>query len=803
MASPLSWFRRNQKGMLVVFGVLLMASFGLGSVMYSLTPRGVGNASQETPVVEWRGGTFTNGDISNMRYRHFRTMNFLQQLQQSMLEQRGRFYQPRARMLTPMYDGVSPDQMDRQVMQRVLALQEAKEIGIQVSNEAVMSYLRNLADDQNLSQRDMDGFCTDFFNNSVDFIEIREQLKNELAIEQVNLMMESGIPFSPSLTEAWQDFLKMETRTECEIMAFPVEDYIAKVTESPSNSELRTLYEAGKYEYPDVAGERPGFKRPRKLSITMLTADYGEFLERAKLAITPEEIQAEYDRLVAINDPLVTEIVPQDNNQDNLDGDDPPPTLDDMLIPESESGEAPTPAPGDETAPSAPDDPNDGGSSDEPPTDDDDGREPTQSSQYPASPGIPARLVSSPIPKSGTAFEQDETGTPARETESGSGTGQPSDNSEMAADPQTENQTNDPNSATAQPDELSVPVQPPVEPAMDQQDSPPGLDLESPIQMRTRPLDEFVSDGIRTRLAGKPAMDAMTQAITDATADIGDYGVDFEMWHQTKDLPVDEREPEPDPIDAAAVAAKYRLKYQHADLCSQLEFEDTEMGKTMVSVEVPSVFGVQKRDIQISNLLFDQFYRLETWRPENYEEYFRPNLHVVFVEEKKNPEIPEFTEARDDVEQFWKRERALELATAAAAEVAEQLNASGQSLTERNPGQAKNTGDFTWHTQTSLFPVLPGNIRPGEEFMKTAFSTEPGQAGIATDALRENVFVIQPIRRDPRTREELEALFFESLSANQGVGAGLSQLYQNQLREMYRDWFEKLDDEYDVKWLAN
>ena len=337
MASPLSWFRRNQKGMLVVFGVLLMASFGLGSVMYSLTPRGVRDTSTETPVVEWQGGTLTNGDLSNLRYRHFRAMNFLQQLQQSQFEQRGATYQPRAAMLTAMNDRVSPDQLDRQVMYRLLSLEKAREIGLQVSNDAVMQYLRALADDQSLSHRDMDRFAGQFFNNSVDFIEIRDQLKLELAIEQINLMADAGVPFLPTVTEAWQDFQKLENRVECEALEFPVADYVSQVSESPSTSELRQLYDQGKYRYPDIAGELPGFKRPRKLAITMLTADYNDFLERAKLAITPEQIQEEYDRLVAIKDPLVTEIVAPEATPTEGGEEDPPPSLDDALMPEGES----------------------------------------------------------------------------------------------------------------------------------------------------------------------------------------------------------------------------------------------------------------------------------------------------------------------------------------------------------------------------------------------------------------------------------------------------------------------------------
>ena len=54
----LRWFRKHQKVMLVVFGVVLMAVFGLGSVISMMPAGGGGQRSDEINevVAKWNGG---------------------------------------------------------------------------------------------------------------------------------------------------------------------------------------------------------------------------------------------------------------------------------------------------------------------------------------------------------------------------------------------------------------------------------------------------------------------------------------------------------------------------------------------------------------------------------------------------------------------------------------------------------------------------------------------------------------------------------------------------------------------------
>ncbi len=740
MASPLSWFRQHQKGMLVVFGILLMASFGLASVMNSLTPTGSRNEFAMKPVVKYSGGTFTNSDFALMRNRHFQAVNFLERFQQMLQTSRPDF-QPRPIMINKMNSDAAPDEMNGLIMERFLASKKAESIGIEVSDQAVLQYLRNFASDQSLTHYDFDRICLEIAGDQVDFIDIREQLKTELAIQQVNQMYASGVPGVPSITEAWEAFQKLENRIECQIVGFPVDNFMAQVTETPTDSELRNLYEEGKYEFPDIAGERPGFKQRRKLAVAMLSANYQEFLDRAKLAITPEQIKAEYDLLVSANSPVVTEIVPQPTEAggDNASGDDPPPTLD-----------------GDET----PSTPTDDGAA--PATDlDSDGKAEAGDGSSPLTrlTSLNVQFVST---TAASRFQQEGTGT---------------------QDP-------------------TIPVQPPVDPLAIPKLDPLAVP-DQQVETQIKPLNEALSDVIRGRLAAGPAVDEMTVALSEASSEVAEYGVDYEEWSQSKNLPAEDRTIEPAPIDPKTVANKYHLQYKLQPLSDELDMSNSIVGKTIVAVEINTFYGPQTRDVQIAALLFNKFHELGTWQPEIFEEYFVPNQHLVFATEKSTPTVPEFANANADVEKFWKREKALVLAKAAANKVADQLNSSGQLVSVVDPAGVKNTGGFTWHTQSSLYPVFPGNIRPGEEFMETAFALENNKAGVAPDLLRETVYVIQKVHLDSRTNEELQELFFQSMATNKGFGSSIGQLHQQQIRQLSSEFFDQLNEEYQVKWLGD
>ena len=176
MASPLAWFRKNQKGMLIFFGVLLMAVFGLPSVFFNMTPQGSGDPEMAKTVVKFKDGSFTRGEFRDYRYRNAQAMRFIQELQQAAVNRVGQEnYRPRAGMLNAISSG-SPEQMDREVMQRIILKKKADELGLSVGDDAVLDYLQAIGGDE-VTFKDMEQFAFDLYGGNPDFISIKEQLK--------------------------------------------------------------------------------------------------------------------------------------------------------------------------------------------------------------------------------------------------------------------------------------------------------------------------------------------------------------------------------------------------------------------------------------------------------------------------------------------------------------------------------------------------------------------------------------------------------------------------------------------------
>ncbi len=832
MAGPLGWFRRNQKAMLIFFGAILMAVFGLGPVVDRLVSSGYRGEREDTVVVEWDGGSFTSSQLYEMRFKHFQTIRFLSALQQLAREDQN--LQPRARMISTMQSEGPPQLLDRQAMQRYLLAHRAEQLGIEVGDAAVLDYLQALSGNDALTQQDFEQVVRNIWGGGIDWLEIKEQLKKELAIDQMNSIVQVGFPGVPNISQAWNEFQKLNKQIECAVIKYPVQDYLAQVTETPSESELREIYESGKYRYPNSVNDKPGFKTRRKLAVTMLTANFEDFIQRQMQKITPEQIQAEYDRLAKEKNSRVMELVPEEpeKNPEVMPTDpnrEKPPELKSGEGATDKSGGDSVDVLGQESAEKS----KSTESSDDKKKQDDkkqddkskDKSQKNDNGKEDKGDGLTAgfneiHFVSTVLPTNDTGAEQQDKQQKEDQQKSDDKSGE-TKQEQNTGDPKRENQ-----------DDKSEAVSPPGHPGsagdneqegqqavqIDQdepdtkqpQDSGLNLDdLNQQPQRRVRPLDEALSKEIRRMLATAPANQAMDSAISDARLDVEDYWGDYIIWRDTKDLPAGQREPEPDPVDFREVAAKRKLNYRSAELVDNEQLLEHPIGKTNIRVSMPPQFpGMpsQELPVPVANHLFDQFHELEEFRPETVVEYQfgnESNQHILFVTEKVDPQIPSFDDARPEVEQFWRTQAAIELAKNKARQLAEQVNSTRDPIVDKYADEAVVTGEFSWYSGMLNYQLLPGNIQPGEEFMQTAFELEPNQAGVAISGDRKDVCLIQKLKDDPRTEQALQQEFFTALSSNQGMPAAVNRIYGADYTSLMRRWFEDMEEELNIRWLTH
>ena len=217
----------------------------------------------------------------------------------------------------------------------------------------VDDYLRDLSAGAEFSRLDYEAINNEVNSRYSTMSRIRERLKIELLANQMLLFGTLGISGAPNVTEAVQLFSRTIDQVECEVLPVDVSKMESQVTTAPSPAEVKALYEEGKYDFPTANGEKPGFKMGPKLKLGYFVADFQAFLQQEMNELSDEDVQKEYERLVAAKDEMVLEPLPVDDGSIELNS--PPPGESDVTPPPQENpetgGEEMEEAPGDVTAP--------------------------------------------------------------------------------------------------------------------------------------------------------------------------------------------------------------------------------------------------------------------------------------------------------------------------------------------------------------------------------------------------------------------------------------------------------------------
>ena len=819
MASPLSWFRRNQKGMLVVFGVLLMAAFGMEGVFNMMQPANPGAIAEDRVVVKYDNGYFTESQLAEMRFRNAELFRFLEDLQNRSRVALGDKYTPRVPRLNPLPYSGDPEELNREVMQHFLLLRQAKEYGIKIGDQSVLEYLRGWADDLSLTEAKLDQVCFEMYNGRIEFGFIKSLLKNELAINQVRQISERGLLISPNLTESWETYLKLNRKIECTIVKRPIEDYLAQVTEQPSEAELKALYDEGKEVFPSPSKQTPAFKNNRKVSAVLISARFNDFLQREAAKVTPEAVQAEYDKLVAANDPMVIELIPETtpetetgNEAGNENSDDAPPTLD---IEGDENGAdiENTSEMGESSGESTDSESNENSAGDQENQDGDENSDNDAAEQDDESHG-PAPVSLSQRPQLMLAS----TAQPVRqENDEQSGEegaeGQPQEEDLQTPDESTGEETSaeptDPAAGSeteAGGDDQTEPTDPNGNDSGDTDSNDSGIDLtdlpDDEPKTRVKPLDETLSQQIKERLATGPALRALEDAINEVSIEIAVYGGDYAIYLQTKDGPKENRFEEPEPIDFKAFAEKHKLNYQVTEEpLDYFELVEHPVGSPQVLSQNAGRFPAY-----VANFIFGNYHRLGPFQSEVVDEHRTLNKHIFFIEEKVEAKVPTFEEAREDIEAYWRYQKAVALAQSDLEQLASQLKQNNENLIDRVDDAPMLSGGFSWIDGRGNFPSVGqdflNKLETGEEFMTTAFALPLNDYGVAVDGSFKYMTLIQKTKEEERDVATLQKSFFESIAASQGMPWNYRSMRSGNLYRRLSDWFDEQEKKYDVNWVA-
>ena len=788
----LGWFRRHATVLMVVLGSAAMVIFGLGSVFNSIA-NSAGEKARENPTVaEWNGGKLTRDDIADVYQRHAESVRFLGAVVEAAETKLGDRVVPLAEGISPI-TGDDEEQMNS-ILSRLMLAQAGREQGFVVGDEMVKEYIALISGDAQFSNTDLDRINRSVNQTSLDVV--KKHLETELLAMQMGRLSTVGMNLPPNPTEAISLYGRTAERIECEVIPIPVEDFVSKVTATPPESELRELYREGKEDLPDPFGEKPGFKVDRKINVQYFVAKAETFLQNEMNKITDEEVQKEYDRLVAANDPMVLEPVVQDNSfvipgLDSLpnmsDGDSgsnpddaPTPPSDDAPVPPGDDAPAPpsddAPAPASDDAPAAP-------------SDDAPAVETSPKTDAPATDVVPKveipkiEVPKIEIPKVDVAPET-APAVPENSSYSVRETKAQFVSVQEPAEGSTPSATTAPvGEMAAQADEPSTPAASETAPAaMDQTDDQPaaastdsvelpqadlpqtggiGSDIDEELkkqeaapERKYRPLID-VADNIRRSLALPIANVKMSKGIEEAKFDLDDYFGDLEIWESEG---TNNASTKPALPDFEKMAKKYNLELKQTGLVDREEMKLDPFG------------GIQLGARSLSDYLFFAAGDSELYEatPFGGASALIPDYHLFWNIENEKPHVAEFAECKDQVVAFWKKQQALELAKKEADSISNKVNDDRKSkLSELYADRALQTGEFSWFdTMRGGILSQPGNVeKPSDEFMETAFSLNKLEAGVAVDRDRDTVYVIQSISGF-RPVEELGADYLQNKFMN-------------------------------------
>lgn len=791
MASPLRAFRKYQKQMLVFFGVLLMIAFILGGVLTSMPNSNSGTREpQDSISVQWDGASYSQDELQSFLRLHILSQRFLAQLAQTAL----------AANATPETDPsllpVSSDQDSgiRDVANILLQADEARRLGVTVNDVVVDNFLRRVGGDNGFTEGDYMVLLKESTSGQLSLARLKEHLKVELAALRLQDIMFSGmgspsgqvnqvrmagppVPFvTPIAAVSSQE--RTTNKVTIEFVKIEVEPFLEQVEESPNNAEVRKLYEQGAVQFPSFQKNTPGFRVPDKAVIQWFKTDQDSFLPDVE-SITEERIVEEYNRRVEAKD---LSVIDSGSDEETTP---PAETEGDGESPEGETEPAEggaEPAEGD--AKPADESPNQdtGDTQEDAPPEKEETSGLDEQSSLPRSSStqfVSTRLIQDETEKQNETPQDDEQveAEGVQEEEEGD---PPAENQEGEASP---SETEDAAGTESQEETESQPS-----------DETSGEAEEVETKFKTL---EDVRDDIIEDLRRQDAGEKRNSALESITETLNEYFIEYEIWQAEQ---IEESgSPAPAAPDFAKIAADYGIKFSETDGTVDFPtFNETELGQSFS--EIPrSQFNFQNFPT-VAQTLFQNFrstkqYQAKTTLLRDY---------IYWISEKENQHVPTLEEAREDIKEYWKWDKAVDLARAEAKSKLEESDFS-ETAFESQPFSWLSVGAGSLGAGGGQLSLSTVNYLDGEElkeldtlgneFMRTVFGLEIEGEGQPIDALRENVFAVRVV--DKVTDNSLAEMTVKNATAPSPDDRRVIGTAMGEYRD---DWVADLLKRRNVRW---
>lgn len=268
---PFEVMRRQQKKILAFLAILAMFLFTIDmSIMPLIT--GMGSASGDKTIATLNGKALRSSDLAKLNQERQIANEFVMAATQGLVPGAFGGYTDR-------------DQVDAYILNR-----EADRLGLPGGVALGEKYLREAL--PSMLPETLRGIYGQAFTvNQRRFEQIRAQRLRQYAGEQIlasignqyRLLLARSMVGGPQVTplDVFEGYRDRSELVTADFAKFSVADYVSKVPE-PSETELKSYFEAAKDILPDPDSPKPGFKVPRKVQVAYATIDIVAMEERLR-----------------------------------------------------------------------------------------------------------------------------------------------------------------------------------------------------------------------------------------------------------------------------------------------------------------------------------------------------------------------------------------------------------------------------------------------------------------------------------------------------------------------------------------
>lgn len=802
MASPFEIFRKNQR--LWMAGAVLVAiiSFVVAPMLEYFSGAQGGQSGSNPVVASWNGGVIRQKQVAMDEGDLILANRFLGELASAVMAKGGipavPGFQPEAGSVGITQLNNSPEEV---ILFRRLMLSEAARHGIQFDDKAAKLFLQRFVDGK-LNGSEIQAIMVKSTDRRLTMPQFTRFIKDELAFQEMERLTTSGLFYQdvrdsrvvgfPALStpsKNWREYLRLNQTAKIKAYPVNVRDFLDKVTATPSEKQLKELYETGRgiIRTAGMLDSQPAFMLPATANIEFASIDLEKVITEEMAKISDDVLRAEYETRVKANQfrvPIEAEKKPDTSGL--------PPAGAPAATPEKAAAPAETPAIPTET-PSIP--------TEAPAV-------PTETPAVPAEkPAAPAEetpkppVLDNPGESNGGSQSrlaprrndvrlvsfQEEKPQSAEQTPAGTTT---------PADPAASTPTPPDTPAPAEPAQAPAPTEPTAALNLGEKPAEPTQDATAPDAPAVTPMRTQTFDEVKSQIAREMATATATKIVDDKFEQVYSamriYQAELSTYQNQIKQPGSEKVEAPVRPDLNALAKEYGLDYGTTGVVNSESIALMPIGRSSVNVGASTQPIPVPRFVEAVSGLGEAFNPLQSVALAG-----QSTLRFVFWKtELELPSTPSFEAAKENVAAVWKVQEAQKLAETSAKEIAGRVG-SGQiedALTsdiekklvvEPSPFTAMNrlflmfmqlrmSGADEVSQIDQLQPVDMG-------FMETVFAAKPGDTVVAPDRQRTVYYVVKLIETSPPT-EELLANF--QRAPTEGVSALVSRGNQQSIQAM-------------------